>query len=350
MSLRGPVRGTVGDMTAVAQGRISLLDIDPELARGVPGEDLPLVARHLVGRSLALEPGAIADDQLLEVVNGAFAAIVAEGALIREVMIGHDPAAYLFGPGDVLAVQGAPTVLLERATRWSAAGGARLAVVDDELLPVLRRWPTIGLCLARRAVEQMERHAVQLAIGQLDRVEDRVLATLWHLAERHGRVTPSGVHLPITLTHALLGRLVGARRPTVTLAVTTLVEREAIARRADRTWLIVAPPPKPATRVPGPTGSGALIDEPLPAVTIPASEQRPSTEDERATLLELVGLLRERQLASAAALESNRVRFAAAREQSRAIRRDARVTSQHAQDLRRERPRPDGAPSGSPPR
>ena len=65
---------------------------------------------------------------------------------------------------------------------------------------------------------------VQLVICQLPRVEDRVLAVLWLLAESWGHVTPAGVRLPLALTHETLGALIGARRPTVTLALRKLTD------------------------------------------------------------------------------------------------------------------------------
>lgn len=44
------------------------------------------------------------------------------------------------------------------------------------------------------------------------------------------------------LTHDALGALVGARRPTITLAVRELTDRGAIVRQ-DQGWLLVEPPP-----------------------------------------------------------------------------------------------------------
>lgn len=53
---------------------------------------------------------------------------------------------------------------------------------------------------------------------------------LWHLADRWGRVTPDGVIVPLKLTHEALGRLVGAQRPTVTLALGELVASGRVTR------------------------------------------------------------------------------------------------------------------------
>jgi hypothetical protein len=81
----------------------------------------------------------------------------------------------------------------------------------------------------------------QLVICQLPRVDERVLAMLWLLSETWGHVTPSGVRLPLVLTHETLGALVGARRPTVTLALRKLVEDGALVHQ-DAGWLLLEPP------------------------------------------------------------------------------------------------------------
>jgi CRP/FNR family transcriptional regulator, cyclic AMP receptor protein len=84
-------------------------------------------------------------------------------------------------------------------------------------------------------------------------VEDRLHAMLWLLAERWGRVTPEGVTLPLRLTHELLGQLVGAKRPTVSLAMKELEARGAVRRRLDGAWLldpsVAGPPRQPSTPV-----------------------------------------------------------------------------------------------------
>jgi hypothetical protein len=70
-------------------------------------------------------------------------------------------------------------------------------------------------------------------LAQLTRVHDRVLVLLWHLAERFGRVTPDGVVVPLRLTHRMIARLVGARRPSVTTAIAALERTGTIERRGD---------------------------------------------------------------------------------------------------------------------
>ena len=98
---------------------------------------------------------------------------------------------------------------------------------------------------------------MQAAILALPRVESRVLAILWHLADVFGSVNADGVLVPLKLTHERLGRLVGAQRPTVTLDVFVPASKvPAFLDVADRI-LLDAKPPKGADR---PGGLGVPFD------------------------------------------------------------------------------------------
>src|SRR5918992_1202379 len=74
---------------------------------------------------------------------------------------------------------------------------------------------------------------------------DRLLALLWCLAERWGRVVPGGVLVTLRLPHRTLAGMVGARRPSVTTALGQLMARGDIERRPDGSWLLRGQPPEP---------------------------------------------------------------------------------------------------------
>src|SRR5215217_1409259 len=48
--------------------------------------------------------------------------------------------------------------------------------------------------------------------------------------------------IPLTLSHRMLGQLVGARRPTVSSAIGELASRDELVRRDDGTWLLKGDP------------------------------------------------------------------------------------------------------------
>jgi CRP-like cAMP-binding protein len=111
-------------------------------------------------------------------------------------------------------------------------------VLDERFTSAAHRWPALGLNLQRRLLDQADRVALHAATAQLPRVERRVIALFWQLAERWGRVSPFGIEVPLHLTHEALGRLVGAQRPTVTLALRDLAEDGALTRNARGGWLL----------------------------------------------------------------------------------------------------------------
>jgi Crp-like helix-turn-helix domain len=71
---------------------------------------------------------------------------------------------------------------------------------------------------------------------------------MWFLAESWGRVTPAGTSLPLSLTHDAIGEMIGAKRPTVSLALKELVQQGAVVRR-DGGWLLLKGAPE-GVRVP----------------------------------------------------------------------------------------------------
>jgi CRP/FNR family cyclic AMP-dependent transcriptional regulator len=64
------------------------------------------------------------------------------------------------------------------------------------------------------------RHALlQQSISQLPRVEDRLLALMWLLADSRGIVCEDGIRVPLSVTHESLAQMIGARRQTVNLGL-----------------------------------------------------------------------------------------------------------------------------------
>jgi CRP/FNR family transcriptional regulator, cyclic AMP receptor protein len=237
----------VDHATAQRSSRVRLFEVEPDLAQFLTSEERE-EARGISVPLRTLGRQEIDVDALLSEA-GAFAAVIVEGLLLHRLAIGSQPALRLLGPGDILARSGeARSALLSRSSHH-ANGELRLAMLDDRVLLTARRFPRLIAGLHMRMGEQYERIATQLVICQLPRVEDRVLAMMWLLAESWGRVTTSGTVLPIALTHDALGELIGARRPTVTLALRGLADRGALFRQ-DGGWLLLEPMPGASTPSP----------------------------------------------------------------------------------------------------
>jgi CRP-like cAMP-binding protein len=94
-------------------------------------------------------------------------------------------------------------------------------------------WPELTRGLLRRAAHRTRALNVQRAIAAQPRLEVRLSLLLWHLAARWGKVEPGGIRLPIPLTHQLLGKLVGAERPSVSNALARLAQAGLVTGHGD---------------------------------------------------------------------------------------------------------------------
>jgi CRP-like cAMP-binding protein len=232
-----------------------------------------------------------------------FGMLVTSGLLVREVALGGSVSAELVGAGDVVLPldEGDDLALVEADVTWTALEPTRVACLDGQFAAAVRRWPQLGVAVLRRSERRVARIALTQAIGQLTRVDDRLVALLWHLSERWGRVTPHGVVLPLRLTHRVLARLIGARRPSVTTALSGLQERGLVERRTDGAWLLLGDPPAPVAPVEtlaapwhdSRTGGSSVTHVEIgPAVE--GSQSRPAPAPAAAPVLRLVATVSSR--------------------------------------------------------
>lgn len=218
-----------------------LLDAEPDLVRFLSQEQRAVAERFALPLAIAEK-----DDDIEALLRdaGAFGALVLTGLLVQAVSVDTQRTLRLIGPGGHAPIPQQPRSIPSQASLVVAAARTELVLLGDEFLLASRRWPWLVHSLHARMMEQSERLMTQLAICQLPRVEDRLIAMMWLLAERWGRVTPAGVRLPLSLSHETLGELIGARRPTVTLAIKKLAERNTLIRQ-DHEWLILEQPAAP---------------------------------------------------------------------------------------------------------
>ena len=232
-------RRTAGSRQQIA----GLLDLDPDLGRGLLPAQFDAARRELQLRVFSVEPGPCRLEVAAAGTSGWLGFLVVDGLLARE-LLAHDVASMeLLGQGDLLRPwDESDSELLEAVVRWSALARTRFAVLDQHVAARLSRYPQVYCALLERLSWRSRRLAVLQAISQLNRVDRRVLALLWHLAERWGRVTPDGVAVPLALSHRMVGQLVGARRPTVSTAFAELARQGEVVRGNDGTWLLIGSP------------------------------------------------------------------------------------------------------------
>ena len=226
-------------------GSIQLLEADPELARGLDARRVREMSPRLLARAVDIPRGPWNPGRTLMGGSNPIGLLVLNGLLVPKATVGDHPSAELLGPGDLLRAgeESDGEELLPRHIEWAAATSARIAIVDQALAVRMAQWPEIFAALMDRAARRAERLVVTQAIAHLTRVDDRLLALLWLLAERWGRVVPGGVLVSLRLPHRTLAGMVGARRPSVTTALGQLMARGAIERRSDGAWILRGAPP-----------------------------------------------------------------------------------------------------------
>jgi CRP/FNR family transcriptional regulator, cyclic AMP receptor protein len=180
-----------------------------------------------------------------EGARGRLGYLILEGLLGRDVTVAGRTSTELLGEGDVLQpwLGSREEGLLRYRVAWHVLMPVRLALIDEEMGRSLARWPQVMSALLERAVRRSHRMSIHEALLQLSPVETRLLVLFWHLAERWGHVTPAGIALRLRLPHALLGRLVGCQRPSVTTALQHIYASGQLKRRGDGTWLLTGDAP-----------------------------------------------------------------------------------------------------------
>jgi len=238
---------------------VRLLEADPDLGALLSEPRRAEAERELAVRTYQVPAGPWDVTRLSGTSADNVGLLVLDGVLSRELVVADQVSAELLGPGDLVRPwqTGNRASLLPVDAVWSVLSPLTVAVLDRRFAAELARFPEITSALFDRLGERSIRLATTQAISQLTRVDRRLRALLWHLAERWGRVSGQGVIVPLALTHRILGQLVGARRPTVSTALAELAERGELVRRPDGSWLLGGDPPDAQSLARRPAGSHA---------------------------------------------------------------------------------------------
>jgi hypothetical protein len=230
----------------VAADIVRVLDVDPDLGDDLEPRALAVARPRALARVAWLEPGPwqpLADEWDH---RGHLGLLVVDGFLTRSLQLGATRCAELLGPGDLLRpwvhVDAESSIPIEDG--WQVLDPVRLALLDRRFGAAVSSWPEITAAILDRMTARSQWLAFHLAVAHLRRVETRVLVVLWHFADRWGSVRSDAVALRLNITHALLGAMVAAERPAVTLALRSLREQGLVERGDDRLWLLRGGPPE----------------------------------------------------------------------------------------------------------
>jgi CRP/FNR family transcriptional regulator, cyclic AMP receptor protein len=233
-------------VTSVAPSVISIVDADDDLAERLEPDQLERARREALTRVVRLAAGEwdVASALEADVHHRGF--LIVDGLLSRTVEVLGRRCVELIGPGDVMR----PWQWDEEGSHvraevgWTVLEPSALAILDHRLVVRIVPWPQLGVELFNRGTRRAHHLAVALAIAHHQRVDDRILLTLWHLAERWGRVHTDGIVVPLRLSHQRLADLVGAHRQSVTTAMGDLARTGAVSRRDSGSWVLHGAPPE----------------------------------------------------------------------------------------------------------
>lgn len=219
------------------EGAVRLGDLGSELLAAIPPAQRALATRLSIAVRHRIPAGTWSPAELLPDLHAAHGTFLLRGVILRDVVVGGRASGHLFGPGDILPPWRGTNTSLRVRSRWTCGSdGAVIGVCDERFARVAHKWPGLSALIQERLMQQLEESTLRTAIASLPRAEQRVLALLWQLADRWGVVRPDGVILRLQLTHELIGRLIGARRPTVSLALQALATDGTVVRVGADAW------------------------------------------------------------------------------------------------------------------
>jgi CRP/FNR family transcriptional regulator, cyclic AMP receptor protein len=197
----GPPASRAGLMSRIdgTPSTVLLLDVEPDLGHGIGSQDWEIARQatrtmltRIDRREFTLSTGACDTSDVIGL-------IVNDGTISRELALGEHVAFELLTPGDVLLLPAAGPDGLD------LGGRVTLTALSPAELIVLGRAFIHAAALAF-VVDQFASSprgpapaaAIQALAAHLPRAEDRLLLTLWGLADSCGRVTSEGTVLPRT--------------------------------------------------------------------------------------------------------------------------------------------------------
>jgi CRP-like cAMP-binding protein len=220
---------------------VALLDADPDLASAVPPEEMEAARSRAMAAVMDLETPTWDPTPLVTRAEpGWLGLFVLDGLLLRRVEVGKRSACELFGPTDLIRPWDTDGEYdpLPISVSWLVLKRTRVAVLDTGFVLRIAHWPTITSRIVSRVAQRARYLTLTQAVTHLPRAYVRLLILFWLLAERWGRVGTDGVYVTLPLTHEVLAMLIGAHRPTVTIALQRLSRAGFLIRERSDRWLL----------------------------------------------------------------------------------------------------------------
>jgi hypothetical protein len=226
----------------MAAAVIQLLREDPDLGENMPAEARQQATELIRARVFRVPKGTWDPP---EIDHGTIGLLILDGLMVRTLQLGKVSSSEVVGPSDVIRPWETDLIpsLVPGVTSWRVLEPGQVALLDARVTALIGRYPELCAAVAGRFLRRARSLAYLMAAQHFVRVEDRLLATLWHLASMWGRVTPRGTVVPFRLTHEMLAGIIGAQRPTTTTSIRSLTEQGRITREDGRRYVLLGEPP-----------------------------------------------------------------------------------------------------------
>lgn len=219
-----------------------ILAEDPELGEGLPPNLRRAATELLRARVVVVNRPRWQPPELDP--QTTYGLLVLDGLIGRRIRVGRAVSTELLSAGDILRPWEEPCLwnLIPPEVDWRVFRPTRVAILDERITKLICARPELSIAFSGRLYRRARHAEYIMAISHLPKVEHKLLATLWHLASNWGRVTPEGIYIPFRLTHEVLGEILGAKRPSVTTAMTHLQRRGEVAIGAEGGYLLKGDP------------------------------------------------------------------------------------------------------------
>lgn len=221
---------------------IHLLQEDPDLGEHLDPDQLRQATEIIRARVFMVAKGTWEPPEIEHAATGL---LLLDGLMVRTLVLGSVSSGEVVGPSDIIRPWENDLIpsVVPALTRWRVLEPAEVALLDARATALIGRWPELSAAVGARLLRRARSLAYLMAAQHFVRVEDRLLATLWHLASMWGKVTPRGTVVPFRLTHEMLASIIGAQRPTTTLAIRSLTEQGRLLRDENRRYVLLGEPP-----------------------------------------------------------------------------------------------------------
>jgi Crp-like helix-turn-helix domain len=242
-----PVRDPRHHIPAVVQ-------LDAQLLECAGTSDSSL-GRRLLARVVHIARGPVNIQAVAPDPEEWVGLLVLDGLLVVGLEVGRARASWLVGSEDLIRPWDMPELSLTQDPSWRALADTRVALLDDDFARRAGPIASVTRQLVTRTARTSHWLLAKSLIVSSPVIEERLLLLFALLAERWGKVRMQGVWLSLPLTHDLLARVCGARRPSVTMGLQSLQKQGLVESSRRGCWLLRRHPPSTLTPAWGENGS-----------------------------------------------------------------------------------------------